>query len=114
MHERFDVVVNCTGPAYATLTEADPFWAALTQAGLVRPDQVGLGIAVDGCGRALDRDGRPQADLLVLGTLARGTFGELTGIVELSRQAREAAEALVRSWEGAQASAGLPRLENVA
>ena len=114
VHERFDAVLNCTGPAYATLTETDPFWAALARARLVRPDQVGLGIAVDDFGRALDQDGSPQNDLLVLGTLARGTFGELTGIVELSRQAREAAEALVKSWDGAQAPAELLSLEQIA
>lgn len=97
--DRFDVVLNCTGPAYATLTETDPFWAGLARAGLVRPDPVGLGIAVDHEGRALDGRGSAQPDLLVLGTLARGTFGELTGVFELSRQAHDAARALVRRWQ---------------
>ena len=97
--ERFDVVLNCTGPAYATLTRTDPFWAGLARAGLVQPDRVGLGIAVDHLGRALDSREVAQPDLLVLGTLARGTFGELTGVAELSRQARDAAVALVDSWQ---------------
>ena len=102
LRERFDVVLNCTGPAYASLTRTDPFWAGLARAGLVRPDTVGLGIAVDHHGRALDDRNEPQPDLLVLGTLARGTFGELTGVAELSRQAREAAVALVESWKTAK------------
>ena len=110
-HERFDVVLNCTGPAYATLTETDPFWAALARTGLVRPDVVGLGIAVDRSGRALDRGGDAQSGLLVLGTLARGTYGELTGIAELSRQAREAAEALAGRWPSDQARAESNLLE---
>lgn len=102
--ERFDVVLNCTGPAYATVTETDPFWRALARDELVRPDPVGLGIAVDGHGRALDGAGSGQADLLVLGTLARGTFGELTGVPELSRQALEAARTLVSGWRTDQAA----------
>lgn len=100
--EPFDVVVNCTGPAYAAVTEIDPFWAGLARAGLVQPDGVDLGIAVDGDARALDGAGVVQPDLFVLGTLARGTFGELTGVVELSRIARHAAVTLVESWRSEQ------------
>lgn len=102
--ERFDIVLNCTGPAYATLTETDPFWGSLARTGLVSPDQFGLGIAVDSAGQAADAQGKAQSDLLVLGTLARGTFGELTGVPELSRQARDTAHALVASWAGERAS----------
>jgi uncharacterized NAD(P)/FAD-binding protein YdhS len=108
MRERFDIVVNCTGPAYATVTETDPFWAAIARSGLVAPDPAGLGIAVDREGRALDVDGVGQPDLVVLGTLARGTFGELTGVPELSRQARDAALALLASWNNGESSIDAP------
>ena len=108
VRERFDVIVNCTGPAYGSLTRTDPFWAGLVQAGLVTEDSVGLGIEVDLRGRAFDAHGHVRPDLLVLGTLARGTFGELTGVPELSRLAREAALALVAGWETNQARSSEP------
>lgn len=103
LRDRFDVVVNCTGPAYASLTETDPFWIAVSRAGIVSPDALGLGIAVDPSGRSLDERGIGQPAVLVLGTLARGTFGELTGVPELSLQAHRAAGALVDDWSEARA-----------
>ena len=104
LRERFDLVLNCTGPAYSTLTNADPFWSDLARAGLVRPDAIHLGIEVDQHARALDRDGTAQPNLLVLGTLARGTFGELTGVPELSRLALLAARDLVAYWQTEQSA----------
>ena len=95
--EIFDVVINCTGPAYPELAQLDPLWAALSQNGLVRADFAGIGPAVDRRGRALSAAGDPQRDVLLVGTLARSAFGELTGVRELSLQARIAAEEALRT-----------------
>ncbi len=100
--ERFDFIVNCTGPAYTTLTANDPLWSSAAKAGLVRLDAVGLGIDTDDHGRAVDRQGVPAPDLFVLGTLARAAFGELTGVREISAQARLAAETLLSHWSAAR------------
>ena len=96
--EQFDVIVNCTGPSYGSLTQSDPLWSAARAAGLVRPDPVGFGIETDTLGRAIDHHGDPAPDLFVLGTLARFAFGELTGVREISAQARRAAETLLSTW----------------
>jgi uncharacterized NAD(P)/FAD-binding protein YdhS len=96
--ERFDAVVNCTGPAYAALTTDDPLWASLTRRGLVRADPTGLGPEADGCGRAVDAAGTPQPDLLLAGTLARSAFGELTGVREIALETRLAVATLLAAW----------------
>ena len=92
----FNALINCTGPTYASLTETDPLWAALARRGLVAADPTGLGPAVDSAGRAVNAAGTPEAGLLVVGTLARAAFGELTGIREITLQARLAAAALLQ------------------
>ncbi len=96
--EMFNVIVNCTGPSYATLTRTDPFWQALTRRGLVRADEAGIGPKADRQGRAIDASGTAQPDLLLGGTLARSAFGELTGAREISAEARLAVGGLLDFW----------------
>ena len=96
--EPFDIIVNCTGPSYATLTRTDPFWRSLTGRGLVRTDQAGVGPEADRQGRAIDVGGTAQPDLLLGGTLARSAFGELTGVREISAEARLAVDGLLAFW----------------
>ena len=95
----FGAVVNCTGPAYAALSRTDPLWASMTHRGLVRADAVGLGPDADRRGRAVGADGTAQPDLLLVGTLARSAFGELTGVREIAAEARLAAEGLLATWK---------------
>ena len=68
----------------------------LSRDGLARPDPLGLGIDVDVQGRAIGRDGRASEKLFVAGPLARGTFGELMGVPDLARHARNIAESIAR------------------
>ncbi len=96
--EMFDIIVNCTGPSYATLTRTDPLWRSLTRRGLVRADEAGVGPEVDRQGRAIDASGTAQPDLLLGGTLARSAFGELTGVREISAEARLAGDGLLDLW----------------
>lgn len=113
--ETFQAIVNCTGPAYAALSRTDLFWASLTRCGLVRSDAAGLGPDADRLGRAIDAGGVAQPDLLLVGTLARSAFGELTGVREVAAEARLAAEGLLagnhRAWtpERIGAPRGAPR-----
>ena len=105
--ERFDSIVNCTGPSYATLTRTDPFWMSLTHRGLVRADKAGVGPEVDRQGRAIGASGTAQPDFLLGGTLARSAFGELTGVREISAEARLAVTGLLAFWEGVRESASV-------
>ena len=87
----FDRIVVATGPAHSDISSAQPYLARLEADGLVALDRLGLGLAVDLRGRAVGRLGQTIETLLVGGPLARGTFGELMGLPEVSRYAVEIA-----------------------
>ena len=89
-----DAVIVCTGPAHRTALACNPALLSLALAGRIRDDALGLGIAVDDAGQALDAAGQGQSDLLVAGPPARGTWGELMGLPQVSQQPREVAAAL--------------------
>ena len=90
------LVVNCTGPAHADVVAHEPVLASLRDAGLLVADPLGLGVSVDALGGVLDSAGRPVAGLFVAGPLARGTFGELIGLPQVSDQPRAVAAEIAR------------------
>jgi len=92
----FDTIILATGPAHGTVFSGNPLLGQLLNDGLARPDPLGLGIDVDVQGRAIGRDGQAAERLFVAGPLARGTFGELMGVPDLARHARNIAETLAR------------------
>ena len=89
---RWDAVVNCTGPDTRLERLPDPLLRGLAAAGWVRPDPLGLGLAVDDDGRALMRTGGTAPGLYYIGPLLRGDAWEATAVPELrTRAARLAA-----------------------
>jgi uncharacterized NAD(P)/FAD-binding protein YdhS len=90
--ERFDAIINCTGPDHTAVTVTNPALASLAAAGLLRPDGFGLGIETDMAARAIDARGRPVPTLFVSGPLARAAFGELMGLPQVSMHAALVAE----------------------
>lgn len=92
--QSFDAVILATGPAHGTVFDHDPLLAQMKAEGLARPDSLNLGIAVDDHGRAIG-NASASSPLYVAGPLARGTFGELMGIGELSRYAKTIAGHIV-------------------
>ena len=93
---RFDAVINTTGPAHGQSLQLNPALRSLTEAGLIRADQYGLGIETSRDSRAVGRDGRAAATLFVAGPLARGTFGELMGLPEVARHAQAVAAEIAK------------------
>lgn len=89
---QFEAIVVTTGPAHATLLTKEPYLAGLARDGWIRADDSGLGIDCDAQAHAVDRDGRPVSSLFIGGPLARGTFGELMGLPEVSAYAEFVAE----------------------
>jgi uncharacterized NAD(P)/FAD-binding protein YdhS len=89
-----DTAINCTGPGHRSVTATHPVLRGLAAAGLLRPDPAALGIWVDTQSRVLRADGCPNPTLFVAGPLARGTFGELMGIPQVTLQPREVASRL--------------------
>ena len=84
-------VINCTGPSAAHGADADPAIRSLVDAGLARPDPLSLGLETSPTGQLMDREGRPQDDVLVVGTLRKPGLWESTAVPELREQARMAA-----------------------
>ena len=84
--DAFDAVVATTGPAHARILDTSPFLAKLAAQGLVEPDSIGLGLAVDERSRPKGRWGSID-DAFVAGPLARGEFGELMGQPEVAHHA---------------------------
>lgn len=93
--ERYDAVIVATGPAHAAVIRENPAIASLHAAGLVGLDAYGLGLAVDAEAVALDSAGSPVPGLYVAGPLARGSFGELMGLLEVTRHAEFVADRIV-------------------
>ncbi|KTR05529.1 hypothetical protein NS365_10970 [Aureimonas ureilytica] len=91
--QRFDVIINTTGPAHRSVIAAEPA-RSLHEAGLIALDRVGLGLATASDGSALGSNGEPVEGLYIAGPLARGTFGELMGLPQVTAYAEHLSETL--------------------
>ena len=96
----FDAVVNCTGPDHVTVVQSNPVLRVMAESGLLRGDPNGLGIEVDSLARAIARDGTPSRNLFVAGPLARGYFGELMGLPQVSQQPERLAAYVAELLQG--------------
>lgn len=99
-----DSVVVTTGPAHGAILESQAFLRGLREEGHLKPCETGLGIACDELSRAIDVAGRPADNLFIAGPLARGTFGELMGLPQVS----DHAFAVAQTVHGLLQSAGRP------
>ncbi|MGO4439785.1 FAD/NAD(P)-binding protein [Rhizobium sp. RAF56] len=90
--ERFDAVVVTTGPGHGAILQSQAFLAELAKAGLLRTDPTELGLDVSEESRAIDVGGEASHTLYVAGPLARGTFGELMGLPQVTEHAVFVAE----------------------
>ena len=82
-----DAIIVTTGPAHGNILRSQPFLAALEKAGVLTPCETGLGIACDLHARAVGADGLADQSLFIAGPLARGTFGELMGLPQVTEHA---------------------------
>lgn len=103
-----DKLIVTTGPAHASLTESQPLLHSLSQRGVLQPDPLGLGILVNERSETLDVNGQANAHLLVVGPAARGRFGELMGLPQVSQHAENVAKHLMTTLTSAAASARCP------
>ncbi len=83
-----DFIVNCTGPAHGGVLASNPLLGGMAATGMLAADATGLGLAVDADAHLLRPDGRAWPRIFVVGPLARGTFGELMGLPQISMQPR--------------------------
>ena len=86
-------LIDCTGPGHAA--EADPVTGPLLTGGRARLDPLRLGLELDAFGRVLDRDGRADPRLFVLGPPARAAFWETIAVPDIRKRIEDVVLALV-------------------
>jgi uncharacterized NAD(P)/FAD-binding protein YdhS len=84
---RFAFAFNCTGPLHSIARTRDPLLRSLIDAGCVREDQLGIGIAVDEQSRA---EGGER--LWALGPLTKGRYWEIIAVPDIREQAAAVAD----------------------
>lgn len=110
----YDAVIVTTGPSHRSVITLQPYLQSLNSLGLVRLDDVGLGLACAENARSLDLWGAPVPGLYIAGPLARGTFGELMGLPQVTEQAGLVAEEIRRelgkrlAWLKTMPQGGIP------
>jgi uncharacterized NAD(P)/FAD-binding protein YdhS len=88
-------VINCTGPSPSNSVESNPVIGSLLVSGLLRPDELSLGMETTREGNAVAADGREVPDLFLVGTLRKSADWESTAVPELRHQAAAAAEGVL-------------------
>lgn len=89
------LMVNCTGPRESPGDEPGALMRNLLERGLVRPDELDMGIEVTPDFAVVDREGRPSDVLFAMGPLLKGTLWETTAVPELRAQAHQVAGAVL-------------------
>lgn len=84
---RFGYVFNCTGPLGDIGRTGDLLLRSLLDRRLVEPDELSIGLAVDGRSRA-----GPAERLWALGTLTKGRYWEMIAVPDIRGQAAAVAE----------------------
>lgn len=92
--QRFDRVINCTGPLMDLEHSPDRLHRALLEGGLARTDPLGLSIEVDAGLRVIARDGRANPRLWAVGPLTRAASWEVVAVPEIRAQVADLAERL--------------------
>jgi uncharacterized NAD(P)/FAD-binding protein YdhS len=92
--ERFDYVFNCTGPLGAIRRTRDPLLSGLLESGAARPDQLGIGLEVDGHSRVAGAE-----HLWALGPLTKGRYWEIIAVPDIRGQAAAVAEDIARELD---------------
>lgn len=85
----FAYAFNCTGPLHSIERTRDPLLRSLLDAAQIRPDQLGIGLAVDDNARAGER-------LWALGPLTKGRYWEIIAVPDIREQAATVAEDIAR------------------
>ncbi len=87
-----------TGPAHGSILQSQPFLANLEAEGLLTLCDTGLGIACDTRSVAISTKGKAVEGLFIAGPLARGTFGELMGLPQVTEMPSWSPKAFSRIW----------------
>jgi uncharacterized NAD(P)/FAD-binding protein YdhS len=89
------LLLNCTGPRDSVNDAAPALFQNLLKRGLIRPDDLDMGIEVSPDFAVVNDQGRPSNFLFAIGSLLKGTLWETTAVPELRAQALQVARALL-------------------
>ena len=81
----FAYAINCTGPLHSIERTRDPMLRSLLDSGVVSPDHLGIGLAVDENSRAGER-------IWALGPLTKGRYWEIIAVPDIREQATAVAD----------------------
>jgi len=87
VNRQFDAVVVTTGPAHGQVLSSQRWLRQLAEEDHLHVDPTGLGLACNERSEALAGDLAPDSSLFIAGPLARGHFGELMGLPQVSEHA---------------------------
>lgn len=104
----FDWVVIATGPSHGQVLQSQPHLSSLAADGILTIDSTRLGIACDEGARVVRADGKVEPEIYVAGPLARGTFGELMGLPQVTEQSVLVANAIATLCLSCSPSKGRP------
>jgi uncharacterized NAD(P)/FAD-binding protein YdhS len=105
----FDWIVNCTGPGRLATHAGSPLVAQMLKDGLIRADEMDLGIDVDGESRALSAAGIPSPALSALGPVTAGRFWEILAVREIRAQAAAVADRIAAGMTASTAEGRVPQ-----
>jgi uncharacterized NAD(P)/FAD-binding protein YdhS len=80
-------VINCTGPSLDITRSRSILIKNLVRSGMIRPDELNLGIDADSNGNVIAKDGKANQAIFTLGGNLRGLLWESTAVPELRVQA---------------------------
>ena len=89
------LVINCTGPRSGCSEIEQPLYRNLLEHGLIRSDEMNMGLEVAPDFAVLGGDGGTSRNLYAIGPLMKGSLWETIAVPELRGQARRVAEAML-------------------
>lgn len=99
-------VIDCTGLKGDVAHTREPLLRSLLDAGLLRPNALGLGVDVEPPGSAVGRDGEITPGLYAIGAITRGAFWEITAVADIRAQAEQVAATAIYLARERHAAAG--------
>ena len=79
-------IVNCSGPQGDLHRTAEPLLRNLIGRGMIRPDDLHLGIDVNQQGEVIAENGSAQPRLFAMGPMTRGAFWEIVAVPDIRVQ----------------------------
>ncbi|WP_371366424.1 FAD/NAD(P)-binding protein [Pseudomonas sp. QL9] len=97
VRERFDFLINCTGPSTDLRNIGEPLLEGLLTRGQIVQDANCLGLHTDSEYRLLDATGKAQPNLFLLSPMLRASHWESTAVPELRQHAERLAIQLLET-----------------